>query len=220
MFYPNYFLYGYGNIASALSSLVKILGGGVMPLISLAIYVFTALSLYTIAQKRGIACPWLAWIPVANLWLQGSVSDQYRYLTRGQRKHKRVVLLVLELAEAVLLGTVIGMAVAVAAVGSVSSVIALVLLVLVLGCVALARSIVGFMALYDVYASCDPENAALYLVLSILFKFLKPIFLFISREMERGMPPRKKPAESQEPSKAEEAPDNAEHESETAENMV
>ena len=86
--------------------------------------------------------------------------------------------------------------------------------------VALARSIVGFMALYDVYASCDPENAALYLVLSILFKFLKPIFLFISREMERGMPPRKKPAESQEPSKAEEAPDNAEHESETAENMV
>lgn len=220
MFYPNYFLYGYGNIASALSSLVKILGGGVMPLISLAIYVFTALSLYTIAQKRGIACPWLAWIPVANLWLLGSVSDQYRYLTRGQRKHKRVVLLVLELAEAVLLGTVIGMAVAVAAVGSVSSVIALVLLVLVLGCVALARSIVGFMALYDVYASCDPENAALYLVLSILFKFLKPIFLFISREMERGMPPRKKPAESQEPPKAEKAPDNAEHESETTENMV
>ena len=220
MFYPNYFLYGYGNIASALSSLVKILGGGVMPLISLAIYVFTALSLYTIAQKRGIACPWLAWIPVANLWLLGSVSDQYRYLTRGQRKHKRVVLLVLELAEAVLLGTVIGMAVAVAAVGSVSSVIALVLLVLVLGCVALARSIVGFMALYDVYASRDPENAALYLVLSILFKFLKPIFLFISREMERGMPPRKKPAESQEPPKAEEAPDNAEHESEATENMV
>ena len=219
MFYPNYFLYGYGNIASALSSLVKILGGGVMPLISLAIYVFTALSLYTIAQKRGIACPWLAWIPVANLWLLGSVSDQYRYLTRGQRKHKRVVLLVLELAEAVLLGTVIGMAVAVAAVGSVSSVIALVLLVLVLGCVALARSIVGFMALYDVYASCDPENAALYLVLSILFKFLKPIFLFISREMERGMPPRKKQA-PQEPPKAEEALDNAARESETAENMV
>ena len=58
-----------------------------------------------------------------------------------------------------------------------------------------------------------------YLVLSILFKFLKPIFLFISREMERGMPPRKKQA-PQEPPKAEEALDNAARESETAENMV
>ena len=208
MFYPNYFVHGYGNIASALSTLGKILGGGVMPLVSLAIYVFTALSLYTIAQKRGIACPWLAWIPVANLWLLGSLSDQYRYLTRGQRRHKRVVLLVLEIVEAVLLGTVAGMAVAVAAVGSASTVIALVLLALVLGCVALARSVVGFMALYDVYASCDPENAALYLVLSILFKFLRPIFLFMSREMERGMPPRKKTA-PQEPPAAEEASQDA-----------
>ena len=47
------------------------------------------------------------------------------------------------------------------------------------------------MALYDVYASCDPQNAALYLVLSIFFRFLVPVFLFISRDMEKGMPPRK-----------------------------
>ena len=79
----------YYNPGRVLYLIANILGGGVVPLVTLAIYVFTALSLYTIAQRRGLHCPWLAWIPVANLWLMGSLSDQYRYLTLGQVKHKR-----------------------------------------------------------------------------------------------------------------------------------
>ena len=191
MFYPNYFLYGYGNIASALSSLVKILGGGVMPLISLAIYVFTALSLYTIAQKRGIACPWLAWIPVANLWVLGSVSDQYRYLTRGQRKSKRIWLLVLKIGATVLAGILLTVVVTMIVAESFDGAVLSLLLLLPLAAVALAGAILEYMALYDVYASCDPDNASLYLVLSVFFTFLRPVFLFLSREKELGMPPRK-----------------------------
>lgn len=202
MFYPNYFAYGFSGLGSALTAVVKILSGGVMPLLGLAIYVFTAYSLYTIAKKRGISCPWLAWIPVADLWLLGSLSDQYRYLTHGQRKHKRVALLVLEIVTAVLLGCTVGMAVAAVAVGSAAALAAVILLALVLGGVALAKSILTFMALYDVYASCDPENATLYLVLSIFFKFLRPVFLFLSREMEKGMPPRKQTAPESAPEEA------------------
>lgn len=202
MFYPNYFTYGFSGLGSALTAVVKILSGGVMPLLGLAIYVFTAYSLYTIAKKRGISCPWLAWIPVADLWLLGSLSDQYRYLTHGQRKHKRVALLVLEIVTAVLLGCTVGMAVAAVAVGSAAALAAVILLALVLGGVALAKSILTFMALYDVYASCDPENATLYLVLSIFFKFLRPVFLFLSREMEKGMPPRKQTAPESAPEEA------------------
>ena len=55
----------------------------------------------------------------------------------------------------------------------------------------LAKTILGLMALYDIYASCDPQNATVYLVLSIFFKFLRPIFLFVIRDGDRGMPPRK-----------------------------
>lgn len=180
------------NPSRILSTVASILGGGVVPLVSLAIYVFTALSLYTIAQRRGLHCPWLAWIPVANLWLMGSVSDQYRYLTQGQVKNKRIVLLVLEGVTLALTGGLVGSVIwLVAAKGTAAAVITMVVMALLAGGTALAKTVLGFMALYDIYASCDPQNATVYLVLSIFFKFLRPIFLFVIRDEDKGMPPRK-----------------------------
>ena len=187
-----------------------ILSRGVVPLISLAIYVFTALSLYTIAKRRGIAHSWLAWVPVANLWLIGSLSDQYRYLTRGQVKHKRIILLILKAVTLAFTGGLIGSVIwLIGAKASPASVITLLTMILLDGAAAIALAVVGFMALYDVYASCDPENATVYLVLTIFFKVLKPIFLFLSRNRDGGMPPRKAaprqeaPAQSEEPVGAE-----------------
>lgn len=180
------------NPGRVLYLIADVLAGGVVPLVSLAIYVFTALSLYTIAQRRGLHCPWLAWIPVANLWLMGSLSDQYRYLTLGQVKHKRVVLLVLEVVTLALTGGLVGTVFwCVASNAWAPAIITMVIVALLVGGVALARTILGFMALYDIYASCDPQNATVYLVLSIFFKFLRPIFLFVIRDGDRGMPPRK-----------------------------
>ena len=104
MFFPKTSLYYFDQ---ALSLFGKGLTGGVMPLAGVAIYVFTALSLYTIARRRGISAPWLAWVPVANLWVLGSLSDQYRYLTQGQMKHKRIALLVWRCVSYGMLGGVI-----------------------------------------------------------------------------------------------------------------
>ena len=181
----------YYNPGRVLYLIANVLGGGVVPLVSLAIYVFTALSLYTIAQRRGLHCPWLAWIPVANLWLMGSLSDQYRYLTQGQMKHKRVTLLIWECVSCAMIAGVVVSAFLAVAGESVQAIVTLLSLVLVMLAVAIVYAVLYFMALYDVYASCDPQNAALYLVLSIFFRFLVPVFLFISRDMEKGMPPRK-----------------------------
>ena len=73
--------------------------------------------------------------------------------------------------------------------------------------VALALPIVGatiaykvfyFITLYDVYTSMDPENSALFLVLSILFPVTEAFFLFFNRNKDRGMPPRRE-APGQEP---------------------
>ena len=109
MFFPKVYTSFYFD--RALSLAAKVLTGGVVPLLSIAIYVFTALALSTMARRRGIAAYWLAWIPVANLWLLGSLSDQYRYLTWGQVKHKRVVLPVLEIVTGALSGALVGCAV-------------------------------------------------------------------------------------------------------------
>jgi len=188
MFFPKSSLYYFDQ---ALSLFGRGLTGGVMPLVSVAIYVFTALSLHTIARRRGISAPWLAWVPVANLWVLGSISDQYRYLTQGQMKHKRVTLLVWKCVSYAMIAGVVVSAFLVVAGESVGAIVTLLSLVFVMLVLAIVYVVLYFMALYDVYASCDPQNAALYLVLSIFFRFLVPVFLFISRDMEKGMPPRK-----------------------------
>ena len=184
--------YSFYYIERALSLAAKFLVGGVIPLTGLAVYVLTALALQTMAKRRGIACPWLAWIPVANLWLVGSLSDQYRYLTQGQVRYRRVVLLVLKVCATVLRWGMIGAAIWMFASNLSVAGMLTTLCVAVLCCgISIAQTVLYLMALYDVYSSCDPRNAAMYLILGIFFSFLKPIFLFLSRNQELGMPPRK-----------------------------
>lgn len=71
-------------------------------LLSIGSYIFLAVGLYTMAKRRGIRNPWLAWIPVANMWLLGCLSDQYQYVALGQQKNKRKTLLALEIVVLVL----------------------------------------------------------------------------------------------------------------------
>lgn len=186
----------YFYVDRALSIFGKLLTGGVAPLVSIAIYVLTALSLYTVAKRRGIAAPWLAWVPVARLWVLGSLSDQYRYLTQGQIRHKRISLLVWTGANWVLTGGIVVGTIAAIAGASVGAILTVLCLALAVACAAIVYVVLYFMVLYDVYASCDPQNAAVYLVLSVFFRFLVPVFLFLSRNLEKGMPPRKETAEN------------------------
>ena len=168
-------------------------------LFSIAAYILTAMAIYTISRRRGLTNAWLAWIPVANVWLLGSLSDQYQYVVKGQDKTKRKWLLILNILKAVLLTMI--MILAVVAAGSLFAnqlseimglVVALLGLVLPLCAVTITLCVIRYMALYDIYRSVDPGNAVLYLVLSILFGPTEPFFLFFNREKDQGMPPRKK----------------------------
>lgn len=177
-------------------------------LLSIAVYVLTAWALYDIAKRRGINKPWLAWIPVANVWIIGCISDQYRYVVKNQVKSKRKVLLTLDLIlvvlSVVMIGIVIGMVVNIFGVMFHGSYDDEALLNAVMGPalgvaglslpllgISIAYMVVYFMALYDVYCSLDPNNSTLYLVLSILFSFTTAFFLFFNRQKDLGMPPRR-----------------------------
>ena len=168
-------------------------------LFSIAAYILTAIALYTISRRRGLANAWLAWIPVANVWLLGSLSDQYQYVVKGQDKTKRKWLLILNVLKAILLTMIVILAVVAAGsliAGELSEImglaVALLGLVLPLCAAAIALCVIRYMALFDIYRSVDPGNAVLYLVLSILFGPTEPFFLFFNREKDQGMPPRKK----------------------------
>ena len=187
--------------------------GGFSSTLSLAAYVFTALAIYTIAQRRGIKKAWLAWVPVVNVWILGSISDQYRYVVKGEIRSKRKVLLTLNIINFILgwaavikvIVTIVMFAFGRIDLNNEMEVIRLALSSLVwfipvaiLGIVSL---IFRIMALYDVYTSCDPANNVLYLILSLIpaiNQVTQPLFLFLCRDKDDGMPPRRD-AEAEEP---------------------
>lgn len=170
-------------------------------------YVLTALALYTMAKRRGINNPWLAWIPVANLWVLGSLSDQYRYVVKGEIHAKRRILLVLEIISLIMkfvmtiiilsmvFGYINNMLIAPGP-GALFNAIAgpgLGLLAVgfpMLG-IKIAKAVIRYMALYDIYSSSDPQDNVLFLVLSILIGITTSFFLFYCRNRDYGMPPRR-----------------------------
>ena len=196
----------FSDIGESLGALFGLTWSTLPTLISIAVYVFTALGLYTLAQRRGLRNPWLAWIPVANVWILGSLSDQYRYVVRGQVRSKRKVLLTLNIISAVmgLVMTVVIVAAVIRCVFSfrgaseteivnalMGSIMGVLALCVPWAGVAIASAVLSYMALYDIYTSCDPANNTVYLVLSILFGFTQAIFLFLCRNRDDGMPPRR-----------------------------
>ena len=175
-------------------------------LFGLAAYILTSVAIYTVSRRRGLNKPWLAWIPVINCWLLGSLSDQYQYVVKGENKSKRKWLIVLNVLKAVLWLLLIVLAIVAAGMlivddtrEMIGMVIALLGLILPFVAVTIAYCVIRYMALYDVYRSLDPANAVLYLVLSILFSPTEPFFLFFNREKDQGMPPRKQRPVYEEP---------------------
>lgn len=166
--------------------------------VSVVMYVLQSLGLYTIARRRGIHNPWLAWLPVGNMWILGSISDQYQYVAKGNVRNRRKVLTGLTAAMIAVpfatLGIVLNMILGAAmeSEGMVGGSAGLILLAgLALIVIAIIAVVYQYITTYDLYRSCDRENAVLYLVLSIFFTICLPIFIFVCRKKDGGMPPRK-----------------------------
>ena len=184
---------------------------GVIGLISLGLglvmYIFLSLSLFTLAKRRGILHPGLAWVPVCGArWIMGSLADQYVYFTEGKVKYQRRLLLWLEVGMYVLLGlffALVGGLVAGAVIQNETQAVTMAIWMLLGYFLLLAEIIVfavfQYIALHKIYKSCDPKNTTLFLVLSILFNITMPFFLFACRKKDLGMPqpeaPEGEPAE-------------------------
>jgi hypothetical protein len=178
-----------------------------MPGISVAGYVLLALGLFTIAKRRKLQNAWMAWVPVLNLWLLGCISDQYRYVTRGQTRNIRTVLLLLGIAE-VILNAVLFVLALFGLGGFLQNLISAYDLMpaswkllkyaalgLLFSCFCKSLRLVRCFALHDIYSSCLPKRKTLFTVLSILgyvtgADVVPALLVFLCRNKEEGMPPR------------------------------
>lgn len=171
----------------------------VMMAFSVVAYVLHSLGLYSIAKRRGIHHPWLAWLPFGTEWILGSIGDQYQYVAKGKVRNRRKVLLGLELAT---YGAMIAMYVCVGVVvvagamnGAAEAVVLPVLLMALFAIATVVLSIIFtvyvYIAYYNMFASCNPDNAVVFLVLGIFFPVTMPFFVFACRKQDKGMPPRR-----------------------------
>ena len=180
--------------------------GNCSGIVAIAAYVFSALALYTIAQRREIKKAWMAWVPVLNVWILGSISDQYRYVVKNEIRSKRKVLLTLSIVKFILgwvavvkvIITIVMLATGGINLDNEAEVIRQVLTSVAFfipgAILAIVALVFRIMALYDLYTSCDPANNVLYLILSLIpgiNQITQPLFLFLCRNMDGGMPPRR-----------------------------
>ena len=178
----------------------------VSAVIGIAIYLLESISVYKMAKSAEIKNPWLAFIPVANDWVFGTLAEKYKKKNGTKSARFGIILPVLEgivLIEAIALTifTVISIkeitGYALDAVNTSSemapeqfmSLIPVIILYFALMAVAIAYAVVFFIALWRIYASFDKANATLYIVLSVLFSISSPIILFIIRNRKPEFDP-------------------------------
>lgn len=196
---------GFG-IAMAIFWVVYML---IMMCIGIAAYALRAAGMYSIAKRRGLNNPWMAWVPVVDYYLLGCISDQYQYVSKGKVKSKRKSLLILNIIMAALaVGMIVCyVALIVQLVGNymepdfsdMAPLMGVAGLALPMMVIAIALAIIRYIALYDLYTSCSPQNNVLFLVLSIVFSITEPFFIFFNRKKDDGMPPRRPEPEYQPP---------------------
>ena len=195
-------------------SMVVLLLSAISSLLSVGIYVVTSLSLHAMAKGRFVEKAWLAWIPVGNLWILGSIADHYQLCARGRVKSRRKVLMGIYIVMAAIL---VGMIVVCfqmvkdlrgvvdlysgrvigdwwGAIGN--ELIWLAVLYLLVICAAIVQLVFAYICYYDLFRSCDPKNAVIYLVLSIVFPVILPVFLFACRHKQLGLTPQHRQTKS------------------------
>ncbi len=120
-------------------------------------YVLAALGLYTMAQNRQLENAWVAWIPVAQLYILGKLI---RTLNIGGYEIPQIELVLPGVAVA---GVVLG---AIPLIGTL---------------IAIASAVVSLFALYKLYSMHRPEQATLYMILSVVIPFMGPVFIYMIR---------------------------------------
>lgn len=175
----------------------------------LVFYVFKGIGMYTISHRRQLGASALAWIPVLSMFKLGQIADDAVLKKRGKRTHFVVLYPIFQIAggvlscvsvfldlvalrispeliDSVLRGEfrilvrhaqeaiydpVFYVGIAIAAIGYILAVIASVFL---------------FISLYHIYKSCFGKYVVLF-VLSLVFSFLYPIFLFAVRKQDSSV---------------------------------
>ena len=168
---------------------------GVVLVCCLVGWILRSMSLHSIAKRRGIRNPWLAWVPVGSRWILGSVADQYQHLVQGKVTSRRKIMLILGAVSMVLSTVAYGFSFAQVFAGMGVLPVEQVETAALAGVIpSMLGMVVGIVTLvfyhicnYDLYRSCRPNAATAFLVLGIIFAVCEPFFYLACRKKDLGM---------------------------------
>lgn len=159
--------------------------------VGLVFYLLQAVGLYKMGKTVGVSAPWLAFIPVVNVFALGKIAETP---TEGKKPMKYGTILLLLNISSSLISNIMSFRIVnkivevisqfdetniedfildIAVTASETSVLTSVLSVIYV--------IFYYIALYKVFKLFSPDNATVFLVLSILFGIALPIIIFCLR---------------------------------------
>ncbi len=163
-------------------------------LVGIICYILQGIGLFKMGKALNISNPWLSFIPVASIFSLGRVAQ--RYVKRDGRASAKfsiwllvlyIVNFVIATAMCVLLVKVIFSLVGYTTSAIVdetaltaemfSGIIPIVILYILILVGAIAYQVIYYIALWRVFAIFNNEHATLFLVLSLFFNILPPIFI-------------------------------------------
>ena len=151
--------------------------------LGIANYVLQAVGMYRLAQYRKHKSPWWAWVPIANWLLLGDLTDDFVLLKKNVTGRKLVYIMLgiyCSLFVGVLLLVVVCTAGAIMqeTVLEPAFIIFILIFYIFFVIAMLAMMVALYILYYYFYRTYKPENAALYLILSIFFSVAIPIIIF------------------------------------------
>lgn len=133
-------------------------------IIGIILYVFMALGMQSMATKLKIENPWLAWIPIVNIYLIGRIAgDQVTIFNKTIQKLGLVLLIGCICAGVISAIPIIGF----------------------IACIAYA--IIYFVALYKIYRIFAENNAVLFCILSIVLSVTAPFCVYFASKNEPNL---------------------------------
>lgn len=174
---------------------------GISAIIGIGLFVLQGIGLFNVSKKLNLSNPWICFIPIVSVFSLGRIAQHY-VKNDGRKSAKLSILL---LCFAILSYLLLFAFFAVLIVGIIaflrvvnnnivddtmltteifSVLIPSVVLYLLALVAAVTYNVLYYIALWRTFAVLNYANATLYLVLSIFFSFLSPIFIFVLRNKE------------------------------------
>jgi len=166
---------------------------GIILAISIVAYLFSSFGQMGMAKKLGLAKPWLAFIPIANYYQLGKIAE--RAPTEHPRKYGKILLILylVVIALSFLIGVLAFMlGFEMGANGDAittetltpalaGKVILILLDYFAIMVIAIVASVYQYIAIYKMFKIFSPDNAILFLLLTIFISYSYPIIVFILR---------------------------------------